>query len=76
MNFSRLFQGHSRIISGHAARFNNSHVRGGWFVGMRCPYVCDPGANGIQCCVAPCTMKTLEFCEAAMDWLQPNLPLR
>lgn len=36
----------------HAApRFNNSHVRGGWFVGMRCPYVCDPGYQGFATAV-------------------------
>lgn len=27
------------------ARFNNSDVKGGWFVGMRCPYVCNPGSQ-------------------------------
>lgn len=25
-------------------RFNNTEAKSGWFVGMRCPYVCDPGA--------------------------------
>ncbi|CAK9039837.1 EGF and pentraxin domain-containing protein 1 (Polydom) [Durusdinium trenchii] len=31
----------------HAApRFNNTEAKSGWFVGMRCPYVCDPGYQG------------------------------
>lgn len=61
----------------HAApRFNNSDVEGGWFVGMRCPYVCNPGYHGFvtAVCEEGGNYSVSGHCAPVLCGAPPKLP--